>query len=149
MVEPRTPTTADEAWEAWEALRGDVYGALTVSESRRAIAHHRPLIEAAILTEPRAEGLLDALRPLFAEYDEADMARRVGKGNKHDLLVRVIDAKQALLAALALRAEPEAEGLREALLDFVALLPPDRWKLLRPGTITTLEAIHQNWNPGK
>ena len=43
----------------------------------------------------------DALQPLFAEYEPADMARRVGKGDKAANLSRFIDAGRAIDAAVA------------------------------------------------
>jgi len=58
------------------------------------------------------DDLRRALRPLFAEWEAADMANRVGKGDKHANLNRLIDAERAIAVALAARSELRGEGLR-------------------------------------
>ena len=44
---------------------------------------------------------------------------------------------------------PDEDGLREALLDFVALLPPDRWPLLYPKTQATVASLTPVAVPGE
>jgi hypothetical protein len=54
---------------------------------------------------------VERLRPLFAELEEADMANRVGKGDKAANLHRLIVAEQTIDAALR---SPDTETAGEA-----------------------------------
>jgi hypothetical protein len=42
---------------------------------------------------------------------------------------------------------PSNTAVRKALADFVALLPPDRWALLRPETQATVDAALDKLEP--
>jgi hypothetical protein len=61
----------------------------------------RPILMPSPSDGPTDPALRARLRPLFAEWEEADMTNRVGKGDKPANLHRLIVAEQAIDAALA------------------------------------------------
>lgn len=59
------------------------------------------------------EAALERLRPLFAEYEAADLARRVGKGDKAANLTRYINAGRAIEAAIRAESADPYDSLNE------------------------------------